>query len=156
MVRSVPDACYITVVDWNIEQSDKFAYLTATVSEDDLEEAIAAWWSELMTRARACKGWDVVVADIWADTARLIGHVQSADDAIGMDRGFRVCLTVATMAEELHASEDSEDLYFDIQDALFEQVDRSLRTDAVRALLAPGPQKVWFCYSGELIADVTV
>ncbi len=142
-------------MQWTVEELDQLTYVTATVGEESVPEAMVAWWTHIIERAREVDAWDVIVADIWPDTARLIGHVQSSEDAIGIDRGFRVCLRFSAIAEGLHAADFTDEAYSEAQDVLFRHADRSLNLPAVRELVEPfASKKVWFCYAGELVAEL--
>jgi len=122
--------------------------------------ALVAWWQVLCDHAESASGWDTIVFDVWLETGRLIGHVQRADQAIGVDRGARFCLLFPEIAAAIHQA-GFTDASLSEQDArLAPLLDASIRHEATRARLkrlsAGRALQLWWCENGSLVAMPTV
>lgn len=125
-------------------------------SEADLDEAMIAWWSALLTHASTTTDAGCLVADAWGETGRLIGHVQRADEPIGTDRGLRVVLSVPALAASVQeAGFDSSALHAS-RETLFRAFERSRKRlvgEGRFASLWGGSARCLYCEDGAVIAD---
>lgn len=79
---------------------------------DEFSALLAHWFAKIVEFTRMPKyngpSWNVLVADLWLDSGRIIGHVQQDDVAVGYDTGFRVCADFSRLGK-LAAGNDADD-----------------------------------------------
>lgn len=147
-------------LNWNKDEHDKMTYHYARVSSDQMDDhqaAIDHWWAKLLELAEGAENWNVIVGDIWVDTGRIIGHVQEDEAAIGVDRGFRVALSVNSVVDVLHDADFEPEAYAKASDQLYALLARSVKREPTRQRLVTLNQenafKLWWCENGELSAE---
>jgi hypothetical protein len=101
-------------------------------SDAALDVALDAWWGRLLAHAVEVADADCVVTDAWADTGRLIGHVQREDEPIGADRGLRVVLRFSPLGYRAYEDDFSADAVDAAREDLFRAFERSRKRRAGR------------------------
>ncbi|MCP4133602.1 MAG: hypothetical protein GY754_21725 [bacterium] len=146
--------------DWLEERSENNSSFTLHVHSQDQEHhkiVMEAWWEKMCELAKGVEDWDTIVADIWVETGRIIGHVQRSEDAIGYDRGFRVCVMFRYAGNVMHEAEYSNEAYSTMSKQLFQLLDRSIGAPKTRERLIElnsrhSYQLLW-SEDGQVIAD---
>lgn len=114
--------------DWSIENERDNATgltyysMTLPIAETPYS-GMVCWWHKMLDLASEASGWDVILCDLWIDnTGRIIGHVQKGSDPVGVDKGFRVCITLREYADQLAcAYAKDEATYDDVYSTLLAQ-----------------------------------
>ena len=152
----------MTELNWNKDEPGKMTYHYARISSsqvDDHQAAIDSWWEKLLDLAESVEDWNVIVGDVWVDTGRIIGHVQRDKDAVGMDCGFRVALSVTSVVDALHNADFEPEAYAKASARLYALLDRSTRREPTRQRLVrlnkQSAFQLWWCETGELSAVAT-
>ncbi|MEL6346148.1 MAG: hypothetical protein AAFV53_23765 [Myxococcota bacterium] len=147
------------VLEWDVETDGTMRYANARIAGEDPNEwaaAMAAWWTQLCEHALEAEDWDTIVADLWIETGRLIGHVQRSDQAVGNDRGFRVCLTFLHVSNALYQDDFSATTRAAQQARLDRLLDASIHQEPTRSMLMTfatrRPLRLWWCMEGAKIA----
>ena len=126
----------------------------------DKSESIKALILKILELSKPHKDWDLLVLDKWVfNLGRLIGNIQNRDQAIGMDRGFRVGLTFEEYAEGLQKAEDNEDEYSDaidyyngeLDDLIIEVVQEPTFNQKLKAFYAQHPFSIEVAEQGQRI-----
>ena len=112
-----------------------------------LGAALEEWWLKLCEHGRAAEDWNAIIADLWPETGRLIGHVQNANEAVGFDRGQRVALSLSFVEEDF-TSRDYAEVVDGVWDLLNESATRPAVANAVSKLSERGPISAHFCQYG--------
>ncbi len=141
---------------WSAKAPD--TYFLRDASPPAIADAMMAWWERLLEHAESVTDADTLVADAWVETGRVIGHVQRRSEAVGMDRGARVCLTVLPISAALAESGFDDETLREWVNVLFAAFETTRRTDDVQARLRAlfgGAALLWWCEGGRLMAEVT-
>ncbi len=130
---------------------------TVTASElSEIDDAMFRWWELLLAHAESQDDADCLIADAWAETGRLIGNVQRAEEEIGTDRGTRVVLNVRALSAMVRANEFSSQAHGEAHQGLYEAFERT-RIALVHAgrfaTLWGGEPKGYYCEEGNPVAD---
>ncbi|MFO0558052.1 MAG: hypothetical protein U0269_08530 [Polyangiales bacterium] len=121
-----------------------------------LDGALARWWDALLEHAASQRDANRLVADAWAETGRLIGHVQTDAQPIGTDRGLRVILTVRSLARAVSEAAAAPSVVHSAREALFAAFERSRRklvSEGRFASLWDGRAGCFWCEDGALMAE---
>ncbi len=96
-------------IQW--KNSDEY-YHTKLDGTFDKKEAIKQLILKILELSKDRESWNLVVIDKWVyDLGRLIGNIQNDDQAIGMDRGYRVAVQFLDYYEKLENSLSDLDEY---------------------------------------------
>ncbi len=135
--------------------TDVVAIEARTETEQELDGAMEAWWTALLAHAESVNDADCLVADAWGETGRLIGHVQSATEPVGTDRGVRVVLEVASLSASVHAAGFTSSALEASRETLFRAFERSRKRLVAEdrfGSLWSGHASCLYCEDGAVIA----
>lgn len=136
--------------------TDVVSFAVEDTAPEALDEAMLAWWRALVEHAKTQTDADLLVADAWAETGRLIGLVQKSSEPVGTDRGVRVVLTVRSLASAASESGAASSVVASAREALFSAFERSRRKlvlDGFFTSLWDGKANCYYCEDGCVIAD---
>lgn len=78
----------------------------------DKKEAVKQLILKILELSSNRKSWNLIVLDTWIfNLGRLIGNIQNTDEAIGMDRDYRVAIQFLDYYDRLENSEDDDEDY---------------------------------------------
>lgn len=142
-------------INWT--NSDEYYY--ADVQKGlDKKEAIRQLVFKILQLSKEKSAWDSVILDKWIfNLGRLIGNIQDKDEAVGLDRGYRVALKFEEYEEGLTASEDSDEEYNDALDFYHEELENliievfneKVFLDNIRPYLQQNPIVIEICEQGQ-------
>jgi len=91
-------------MDWT--NSNNY-YHSSVENNEDKREAIKQLIIKILDHSKGRDPWNSLVLDKWIfNLGRLIGNIQNVDQAIGMDRGYRVALHFKSYEESLYNEDD--------------------------------------------------
>lgn len=68
--------------------------------------------------------WNVIILDKWVfNLGRLIGNIQNDDEAVGLDRGYRVGIRFREYYEKMEAATENEQEYNGLIDTFNEELE---------------------------------
>ncbi|MEO0472922.1 MAG: hypothetical protein AAF206_25115 [Bacteroidota bacterium] len=107
----------------NIQWQGSDEYYRVQLAEDfDKKDAIRQLILKILDLAAGKENWNLVVLDKWIfNLGRLIGHIQNDDQAIGMDRGYRVGVQFLAYYDRLETSPD--DRYDQVLETINEELE---------------------------------
>jgi hypothetical protein len=135
-------------------KQDIAQYHARTDSPDHVDRlrATEAIWLLLADLAGGVQGWDAMVCDVWADSARLIGHVQRKEDRAGTALGFRVYVTFGALLERLEAAQWADPAHRAVQEELRQLAEQALASaevgDALQKRHGAGAFRIVFTAAG--------
>jgi len=93
-------------VEW--KNSDEY-YHSKLDESFDKKEAIKQLILKILDLSQDKENWNLIVLDKWVfNLGRLIGNIQNEDQAIGMDRGYRVAIQFLDFYNRLENSPDNQ------------------------------------------------
>ena len=124
----------------------------------ELDAAVLRWWDLMLAHAMTQPDADLLVADAWAETGRLIGNVQLVSEPVGTDRGTRVVLKVPAIAAAVQQAEFSAESTSDAHSLLWKAFERTRKRLLLEGRFVSlwGAEPAWTCYyceEGEPVAD---
>lgn len=128
----------------------------APISDAQWDDALSRWWDALLVHAASCGDADWLIVDAWAETGRLIGSAQRADEPVGTDRGVRVALTARSIATAVSESGAARAVVDAARESLFRAFERSrkrLVSEDRFASLWGGRAGCYYCEDGAVIAE---
>jgi hypothetical protein len=97
------------IINWT--NSDEY-YHYVVQNESDKKEAIRQLIYKTLQLSADKKDWNSIILDKWIfNLGRLIGNIQNQNEAVGMDRGYRVALKFVEYEEGLKLNEDNSVKY---------------------------------------------
>ena len=107
-------------INWT--DSDNY-YSSQLDGNFDKKEAIKQLLLKILELAKDTQSWNLIVLDKWIfNLGRLIGNIQNVDEAIGMDRGYRVAIQFLDYYERLESSTD--DQYSETFDKINKEIEK--------------------------------